>query len=58
MEKQKKIDRIRAIVDRTKADYTAETDAMINTINADTDLKYSEIIAEARLIENKIIADA
>jgi hypothetical protein len=31
---------------------------MINTINADTDLKYSEIIAEARLIENKIIADA
>lgn len=58
MEKQKKIDRIRAIVERTKADYAADTDAMINTINADTDLKYSEIIAEARLIENKIIADA
>ena len=31
---------------------------MINSINADTDLKYNEIVAEANLVETQIVESA
>ena len=58
MEKQKEIEGIKAKIARTKSEWKANTDALINQINAETELNYNEIIAEAKLIETKIVEEA
>jgi regulator of protease activity HflC (stomatin/prohibitin superfamily) len=51
MKKQKSIEGIKAQTSRVNSEWKAKTEALINSIDADTDLKYNEIIAEARIIE-------
>ena len=51
MKKTKVIESIKAQTSRINSEWYAKTEALINSIDADTDLKYNEIIAEARLIE-------
>ena len=46
---------MKAKISRTKSEWAANTDALINSINAETELKYNEIVAEARLIETQIV---
>ena len=55
MQKTKEIENIKASTARIRSEWKAKTEAYINGINAETDLKYNEIVAEARLIETKII---
>ena len=54
MKKSKEIESVTANVSRVESEYKAKTEALINSIDADTDLKYNEIIAEAKLIETRV----
>lgn len=58
MGKTKDIENIKASTARVKSEWKAKIEAGINTINAETDLKYNEIVAEARLIETQIVEKA
>lgn len=51
MSKTKEIEGIKAATSKMRSEWKAKTEASINTINAETDLKYNEIVAEAKLIE-------
>jgi len=51
MKKDKEIEGVKAKTMRTKAEYEAKTEALVNSIDADTELKYNEIVAEAKLVE-------
>lgn len=51
MKKEKEIEQVKAKSQRTRAEVSAKIEALVNSIDADTDLKYNEIVAEAKLIE-------
>lgn len=54
MTKQKEIDQLKAKIEMVKSEWQANADAKINQINAETDVLFNEITAEARLIEIQI----
>ena len=54
MKKEKEIQGIKSKTQRVVAEFTAQREALVNSIDADTDLKYNEIIAEAKLVETQI----
>ena len=56
--KQKEIEKIRANSKRVAAEAKERTVALVNKMNAETEVKYNEIMAEANLIETAIIANA
>ena len=55
---QKDIEKIKAGKDKISAELKQQTKTMVQKIRADTDVKYNEIVAEARLIETDIITKA
>ena len=55
---QKEIDKIKAAKSKIKAEIDEKTKAMVNQINAVTNVQYNEVIAEANLIETEITAQA
>ena len=56
--KLKEIEKIRATSKRVTAEAKERTIALVNKMNAETEVKYNEIMAEANLIETAIIANA
>lgn len=58
MKKSKEIESVKSNISRLESEYQAKTEALINSIDADTDLKYNEIVAEAKLIETRVTEQA
>lgn len=56
--KLKEIEKVRATAKRAAAEAKERTVALVNKMNAETEVKYNEIMAEANLIETAIIANA
>ncbi len=52
------MEKVRAQTKRVAAEAKERTVALVNKMNAETEVKYNEIIAEANLIETAIIANA
>ena len=49
---------MRAQSKRIAAEMKEKTIALVNKMNAETEVKYNEILAEANLIETAIVANA
>ena len=56
--KTKEVEKVRAQNKRIAAETKERTIALVNKMNAETEVKYNEIIAEANLIETAIIANS